>query len=245
MATLRFIDAIDSIDGADAIEVATVGGWKVVTRKGEFKAGDLAVYCEIDSWIPHNIAPFLCRGVEPRKYNGVDGERLRTVKLRGQISQGLLLPRHVVLDKIGEIEVDMDVTEILGIQKWEAPIPAQLAGVMRGNFPSFIPKTDQERCISGDTLIDTTQGKLSIKEIVLNKMSVDVYSYNHETNLVELKKISDWSEMTRKNEWFKIKMKSGKELICTKNHMIWCNDISAYRRADQIQVGQKFITKTL
>lgn len=145
MATVRRIDAINPIPNADAIEVATVGGWKVVVKKGEFAPGDLAVYCEIDSWIPHMLAPFLSKTVVPREFEGVPGERLRTVKLRGQVSQGLLLSRHVVLDKVGEIVEGMDVAELLGILKWEASVPAQLAGEARGSFPGFIPKTDQER----------------------------------------------------------------------------------------------------
>jgi len=138
MASIRKIAAIGPIEGADAIEVATVGGWKVVIKKGEFAVGDLAVYCEIDSWIPNVLAPFLSKGKEPREFNGVKGERLRTVKLRGQLSQGLLLPWTVG----GEGD---DMTELLGIQKWEMAVPAQLAGQVKGNFPSQIPKTDQER----------------------------------------------------------------------------------------------------
>lgn len=145
MASIRKIGEINAILGADAIEVATVDGWKVVVKKGEYTAGDLVVYCEIDSWIPTELAAFLSKGKEPREYNGVKGERLRTVKLRGQLSQGLLLPRQVALDKVGEIAEGMDVTELLGIQKWEPVIPAQLAGQVRGNFPSAVPKTDQER----------------------------------------------------------------------------------------------------
>jgi len=148
MASIRKIDAIDPIEGADAIEVATVGGWKVVVKKGEYAVGDLAVYLEIDSWVPHELAPFLTSaGKEPREYNGVKGERLRTVKLRGQISQGLLLP--IPEDTIKGagilVEDDLDLTDHLFIQKWERPVAAQLAGQIRGNFPSLVPKTDQER----------------------------------------------------------------------------------------------------
>jgi RNA ligase (TIGR02306 family) len=139
LASIRRIDAIQPIPGADAIECAIVGGWSVVIKRGEFQAGDLAVYCEIDSWIPHELAPFLSKGQEPREYNGVKGERLRTVKLRGQVSQGLLIPA------LGTFPAGTDMTEALGIQKWEAPVPAQLAGDVRGAFPSFVPKTDQER----------------------------------------------------------------------------------------------------
>lgn len=145
LASIRRIDDIRPIVDADAIEVAIVGGWYVVVKKGEFKAGDLAIYCEIDSWIPHELAPFLSKGLQPREFNGVKGERLRSIKLKGQISQGLLLHRLVALDKIGEIHEGQDVSELLNIQKWEAPVPAQLAGQVRGNFPGFISKTDQER----------------------------------------------------------------------------------------------------
>lgn len=146
MASIRKIDGIDPIEGADAIEVATVGGWKVVIKKGEFKVGDLAVYCEIDSWIPTELAPFLSKGKEPRVYDGVKGERLRTVKLRGQISQGLLLPLEPTCANIeSELFEGLDVSFPLNIQKWEMQVPAQLSGQVKGNFPTQIPKTDQER----------------------------------------------------------------------------------------------------
>lgn len=154
LATIREIQDIFPIDGADAIEVARVDGWNVVVKKGEFRVGEIACYLEIDSWVPTEIAPFLSKGKEPNEYNGVKGERLRSVKLRGQISQGLLIKlehhigesvlpfdhvRHVVT--LGE-----DVTQKLGIQKWEAPVPAQLAGQIEGLFPThLVSKTDQER----------------------------------------------------------------------------------------------------
>lgn len=162
LASIRRIADIQPIEGADAIVVATIDGWKVVVKKDEFKVGDLAVYLEIDSWVPHELAPFLSKGQEPREYNGVKGERLRTVKLRGTTSQGLLLkttelefaaevksigPDSSAVLRIEKLDHEgADLTEILGIQKWEAPIPAQLQGQAAGTFPtSLIPKTDQER----------------------------------------------------------------------------------------------------
>lgn len=155
LATVRVIENLLPIEGADKIEVATIGGWKVVCQKGLYEVGDLAVYFEIDSWIPFELAPFLCKGKEPREFEGVKGERLKTIKLRGQLSQGLLIPMKEVgeflgLQIYGEIYQEMvegyDMTEVLGIKKWEKPINAQLAGVCKGNFPTLIPKTDQERC---------------------------------------------------------------------------------------------------
>jgi len=146
LATIRKIDLLLPIEGADAIECAVVGGWKVVVKKGEYNAGDLAVYCEIDSWIPTELASFLSKGKEPREFEGIKGERLRTVKLRGQLSQGLLLPLEPTCENIvSELFEGLDVSLPLNIVKWEAPINAQLAGQVKGNFPTAIPKTDQER----------------------------------------------------------------------------------------------------
>ena len=146
MATIRKIDAIGPIPDADAIEVATVGGWRLVVKRGEYSAGDLAVYCEIDSFIPTAIAPFLTKpGHYAKTFEGVEGERLRTVKLRGQLSQGLLLPLSVLTMVDSLLFEGLDVSFPLGIVKYEAPIPAALAGEVRGMFPSQIPKTDQER----------------------------------------------------------------------------------------------------
>ena len=147
LATIRKIDALRAIPDADAIECAVVGGWTAVVKKGEFQAGDLAVYCEIDSWIPHELAPFLSKGKEPKVFDGIAGERLRTMKLRGQLSQGLLLPFAIMKPFFADMlfTEGVDVSDFLGIVKYEAPIPAQLAGEVKGMFPGWIQKTDQER----------------------------------------------------------------------------------------------------
>lgn len=105
LASIRKINKVMPIEGADAIEVASVDGWQVVIKKGEFKAGDIAIYFEIDSWMPTEMAPFLSKGKEPNEFNGIKGERLRTLKLRGTISQGLLLPISILgnIEKINNI----------------------------------------------------------------------------------------------------------------------------------------------
>ncbi len=101
LVTIRIISDLLPIVGADLIETAVVDGWKVVVKKGEFQIGDAVVYCEIDSWIPTEVAPFLTKpGKEPRVYNGIKGEKLKTVRLRGQLSQGLILPIESVYDMI-------------------------------------------------------------------------------------------------------------------------------------------------
>jgi RNA ligase (TIGR02306 family) len=143
LATIRRVSEILPIPGADAIECAVIDGWKVVIQRGEYAVGDLVIYCEVDSWIPHELAPFLSRGtLPPREFNGVLGERLRTIKLRGQLSQGLVLSMKALPDAV---EGD-DVSELLGIQKWEPHVVEgnQWQGAV-SNWPAEIPKTDEER----------------------------------------------------------------------------------------------------
>ena len=145
LATIRRIAEIRPIENADAIEHVRVDGWWVVDAVERYQVGDLALYFEIDAWCPHELAPFLSKGKEPREYNGVKGERLKTVKLRGAVSQGLLLPIPTELNDPTQFTEGSDVTELLGIQKWEPPIPAQLRGKIAGNFPSWLRKTDEDR----------------------------------------------------------------------------------------------------
>ena len=150
LATIRKIDNIQPIDGADMIELATVGGWKVVVAKNvNHKVGDLVVYCEVDSFLP--IEPefeFLRKSSYKKMADGNEGFRLKTIKLRGQISQGLIVPLDVLLKRgvsSDDVYEGLDVTGMLNIIKYEPPVPAQLAGQVKGMFPSFLKKTDEER----------------------------------------------------------------------------------------------------
>lgn len=146
LASIRRIAEIKTIDGADKICAYRVDGWWVVDVIEKYNVHDIVVYVEIDSWVPTAIAPFLSKGKQPREYGGVPGERLRTVKLRGQVSQGLLLPISPTCDHIeSKLFEGLDVSAPLGITKWEPVLPACLAGQTRGNFPSWGRKTDQER----------------------------------------------------------------------------------------------------
>ena len=154
LASVQRVLEKKSIVGADLIEAYRVNGWWVVDKKDAYEVGDLVVYCEVDSWIPHTLAPFLTKpGHSPREYLGVEGERLRTVKLKGQLSQGLLLP--LVEDNSEE---GQDFSEILGITKWE-DTRYMANRDARGNFPDFIPKTDQERVQNLDRTLEKYFGQ--------------------------------------------------------------------------------------
>ena len=152
LASIRKISEIRPITGADQIVCAVVDGWELVTQKSNnFQPGDLVVYFEIDSVLPEREEfEFLrdrCWVSAERSVNGA-GFRLKTIRLRGQISQGLIIPwREFYKDLMGynDIYEGMDLTEILGVVKYERPLPSQLNGVAKGNFPTFIRKTDQDR----------------------------------------------------------------------------------------------------
>lgn len=135
LATIQKVRKLEPIVGADAIQKAQILGWEVVVKKGEFQEGDFCVYCEIDSVLPEKPAfAFL----KPH------GMRIRTIRLRGQISQGICFPLTVLPADL-EIQEGKEVTEELGITKYDPPMPANLAGIAKGPFPSFIPKTDETR----------------------------------------------------------------------------------------------------
>lgn len=155
LATIRQISEVKPIPGKDRIVSYRIDGWLVTDAKDKYQVGDLVVYLEPDSWVPADIAPFLSKGKEPREFEGIKGERLKTIRMGGVLSQGLLLPVSTgiggfkfIKDTNGEtvlVDEGADVTEQLGILKWEKPIPAQLRGQVRGNFPLEIPKTDATR----------------------------------------------------------------------------------------------------
>lgn len=175
LASIQEILEIQPIEGADNIEKVRINGWWVVVPKAtNYKVGDLVVYFEIDSMLPSldGKTPFqFLIDKSSRKKVLDNGETvlvhvLKTIRLRGTYSQGFVLPvndlltieKNVLTSKLSKTNsvasvekvyfdtlLNTDVTELLGIEKYEKPLPASLSGMARGNFPSFLVKTDQER----------------------------------------------------------------------------------------------------
>lgn len=148
LVTLRTIGSIIPIEGADKIEVAHIGGWPCVVSKGDnFKVGQQVLYFEIDSLLPLHDCPFepeLFSFLEPRgakEYKGRLCHRLKTAKLRGQISQGLVMP---VPENLDISDPTRDFSEVFGVTKYEPSLPEELRGLVRP-FPGWITKTDQPR----------------------------------------------------------------------------------------------------
>lgn len=148
LASIQTIISLTPISGADKIETAKVLGWNVVVQKGLYKEGDKVIYCEIDS---------LCPDWPEFEFLRPRGMRIRTVRLKGQISQGICFPLSILSDP-RVFCVDDDVTDILGIVKYEPPIPANLGGTVKGSFPSFLCKTDETRVQVLQPVLDKYKG---------------------------------------------------------------------------------------
>lgn len=155
LASVQKITEIVPHDNADTLEIAKVLGWNVIVKKGEFKAGDYCVYCEVDSVLPERTEFEFLRNKQ---------FRIKTIRLRGVVSQGLCLPMNVLPAKLYEMQHSLveggDVTESLGIIKYEVPIPACLSGQVKGMRPSFVPKTDETRIQAAPDVLERYKGRI-------------------------------------------------------------------------------------
>jgi RNA ligase (TIGR02306 family) len=166
LATIQRVLEIRPIPNADAIELVRIKGWQCVTKKGEFHAGDLGLFLEIDA-IPPDTEAF--RFLWQPKLRDADGVppttgtwsprpekfHIRTMKLRGALSQGLFMP--LACFSLGDVREGEDVTERLGVGKYEPPPPTGM-GDRRGPFPPLVPKTDEMRVQSFPQVLDELRG---------------------------------------------------------------------------------------
>ncbi len=186
LATIQIIEEVQPIENADSIEKVRVKEWWVVSKKDTFKKGDLCVYFEIDSLLPSDnpVFEFLSKGTKEKTMNieGKDykGYRLKTVKLRGQVSQGLALPLSLFPTINPDIRIGEEVSDVLKIVKYEPPVPANLSGVMKGFFPSFIPRTDEERIQNCADLLEKHKGETFYITEKIDGSSVTFYKRNGE-----------------------------------------------------------------
>lgn len=185
LVSVQRILEVTPIEGSDFIERIKILGWELVSKKGNFKVGDLACYFETDSLLPFaDWSSFLWK-------KGDDGKptfRLKTVKLRGQVSQGLALPLSILVGKkfptdqrenpVYEWHEGQEITALLGVTKYEPPIPAQLAGVVKGLFPCFVPKTDELRVQGAPSVLQEIAGKEVYITTKCDGSSCTIY-YNH------------------------------------------------------------------
>ena len=209
LVTIQQITAITDIPGADLIALATIQGWQVIVKKTEFSVGDACLFFEIDSFLP----------LEPRyeflkkttKFDGKEGYRLKSMKMRSCLSQGLALPLSI-FPEITNPKEDFDYAEKLGVIKYDNEIqaysgkPGLKSGKARGNFPSFIPKTDQPRIQNLTTYFSTLVDEEFEETLKLDGSSMTCYKITHTPTLWE-----------RVKSIFGIKHKAYHFGVCTRN----------------------------
>ena len=208
LATIARIENLEPIPNADRILKATVRGWECVVAKSDnFNVGDKVIFVEVDSILPPRPEFAF---MKDRKY------RVRTIKLRKQISQGLVLPVSYLRGSYHEI--GDDVTKELGITKYDPQAEAETKlikqsvsyprflrflmkyrwfrkllakfSVSNASFPTDIcAKTDEERCLWGRTKIDTDKGKVPLVDIVNDKDKYKILTYNEKDKIFEYKPI--------------------------------------------------------
>lgn len=206
LASIQLIESVEPIPGADAIEKLRVLGWNVVAKKGEHKPGDKVVYCEIDSLLPEREEfEFLRKCYKPALVTGSGaiilpaGFRIKTIKLRGQVSQGICFPLSI-LPPDAPTEVGADVTDVLGVVKYELP---EDFGGSNGpnrprisNFPGFLRKTDETRIQSMKGVLEQFRGEEFIATEKLDGSSFTAFVRDGEfgicsrNNLLDLEDVS-------------------------------------------------------
>ena len=146
LASIQKIADVQPIENADKICKYKINNWWVVDAINKYNVNDLVVYFEIDSFLP--VSPnyeFLRKTSYRKLVDGTEGFRLKTISFRKQVSQGLIIPINHDIIPLSITEGE-DVTDLLNIIKYEPQIPACLAGDAKGYLPSFLNKTDEERC---------------------------------------------------------------------------------------------------
>lgn len=197
LASIQKIEKLEPIEGADRIEKATILGWELVVVRGEFNEGDSCVYCEVDSILPEKEEFEFLR---KRKF------RIRTIKLKKQVSQGIAFPLSILPSKAKKkAKIGQNVTDILGIKIYEKPLPFRYTRkpyvahwyewffpkfiarrirwyLKRGRkglnrFPRFIPKTDEMRIQAVPKVLERHKGKTFYVTEKVDGSSMTVY-YN-------------------------------------------------------------------
>ena len=181
LVTIQNIAEVMPIPDADRIEMVQVLGWQCVAKKGEFKKGDKCVYFEVDAFLPVTDERYEFLRASSYRQNEIMGEgfRIKTQKFRGQISQGLALPVSQFPELAG-IDVDVDVSEMLNVIKWDMPEMESDVGTIVGDKPHGIPTTDETRVQSIDELRQQLLGKKYYISTKMDGTSCTAYYINGE-----------------------------------------------------------------
>jgi len=144
LATTRIIGELVPIFGADRIELAKVDGWDCVVPKGQYKAGDMIIYIEVDSFLPKGDSRWehLMKPGQITEFDGRTGYVLKPHEFKGVLSRGLVIP---IAEEESTASLGADLTALLHIVKYEKPIPDELLAVAIGYTSYLVPTTSLER----------------------------------------------------------------------------------------------------
>ena len=158
LASIQLVEAMNKHPNADTLQLATILGWQLIVRNDEVQIGQKVIFCEIDSLLPVD-APWLPQAVKDRivKEQLTTKFRVKTIKLRGEISQGLIIP---LWDDMQHMDIGTDVTALLKITKYEPPALTGKFALYQskriGNFPvHLLKKTDEHRIQSRPRYLST------------------------------------------------------------------------------------------
>ncbi len=148
LATIQRVKDVRNLLNSDMLDIVTILGWNVVTKRGEFVNDGLAVYCCIDSILPETPTFEFLRN---------KNFRIKPIRLRGQESAGIAFPLSILPE--GDYVEGQDVTEIVGVRKFIKPIPPELSGKVVGNFPGFLHMTDEKNLRSYPFALEELYGR--------------------------------------------------------------------------------------
>jgi RNA ligase (TIGR02306 family) len=250
---------IEEHPNADALELAVIGDYRAVVLKDQFKTGNLGVYLPEQSIVPEWLIVRL--GLEGR-LAGKQRNRVKAIKLRQQISQGLVVPLEGESELANEnilISVNLgdDVTEFLGITKWEPKIPTSMNGKCWNamgrtihfdienvkRYPEILQDGEEvifsekiHGCTTFDTIIETVEhGWICIGDIVRNKTPCHVKSYDIISGSVQFNEVVGYSETPDTGDWYELETDSGDIIRLTGNHLIWLPELHCYRAVEDLK----------
>lgn len=213
LASVQKIAGTLPIEGADRIELAKVLGWRCVVPKGQFKEGDLCVYFEIDSFLPiREEFEFLRKSSYKKSSLLGEGFRIKTATMRGEISQGLVLTLKQAEEMgvdVSDLKVGDDLTQALGVRKFEIPETATGQGTAIGGLGAEVPKTDEMRVQNAEDVIAefagleyyvSTKVDGSSHSIAIDRDGME-HAYGHNYEYADDGK-SSFYEFVKKKEYF-------------------------------------------
>lgn len=165
---------------ADALQIGKVGSYQVVVQKGLYESGDEVIFAPEKSVLSGDI-----RSEFENYLSGSNKDRVKAVRLRGEISSGIIVPKHLV-DSFESINIGDDVSESLGISKYEPPIPSELNGKVK---PFEMPFIGTHDCEHANVYVkDLVQGeRVVISEKVHGSQFILAYNFDTDETIVSSK----------------------------------------------------------